>query len=103
MLLSVKNIKGADYVNCNNKYCVWCSFDQCCHEEEKAYKKATPNQLDCPVSTRVDWEYQFMLTIELLRNLGVRGKILKTLTFKKAVDLYFILKPVYLERRVENV
>lgn len=46
-------------MKCNNQHCYWCQFETCCHEDEKAYPRATPNQLDCPVSLRSDWESSF--------------------------------------------
>ncbi|ADH03219.1 gp73 [Bacillus phage W.Ph.] len=43
-------------MKCNNKYCCFQAFDSCCHESEEGFDNATPNQLDCPSSVRVDLE-----------------------------------------------
>lgn len=45
-------------MECNNEYCTWCSFGQCCHESEEGYTNATPNQLDCPSALRNDFEQE---------------------------------------------
>jgi len=51
-------------MECNNKHCLWNAFDSCCHEDpEKAYKEATPNQLDCPVSLRGDFTKQLFTLV----------------------------------------
>lgn len=44
-------------MECSNQHCVFCCFDQCCHESEEGFEKATPNELDCPSSVRVDLQY----------------------------------------------
>ncbi|AEW47439.1 hypothetical protein BCB4_0211 [Bacillus phage B4] len=41
-------------MECNNKYCVWNMFDQCCPDSEERFNEATPNELDCPASVRED-------------------------------------------------
>jgi len=41
-------------MECNNKYCVWNMFDQCCPDSEERFNEATPNELDCPSSIRED-------------------------------------------------
>ena len=43
-------------MNCNNKYCCFNAFGSCCHESKEGFDNATPNQLDCPSSIRVDHE-----------------------------------------------
>lgn len=45
-------------MECNNKYCMWQAFDQCCPESEDLFNNAIPNQLDCPSSLRKDFEQQ---------------------------------------------
>ncbi len=45
-------------MECTNKYCLFNYFEQCCHESEEGYKKAIPNELDCPSSLRMDFEQQ---------------------------------------------
>lgn len=47
-------------MNCNNKYCTWNAFDQCCPEDEESYRKAIPDTIDCPSSLRVDFQEQLM-------------------------------------------
>jgi hypothetical protein len=47
-------------MECNNKYCYFNAFEQCCHESEKAFEQATPNQLDCPSSLRADFQTQLL-------------------------------------------
>lgn len=52
-------------MKCNNKYCLWNAYDQCCPEDEKSYDYATPNRLDCPSSLRNDFQQQLeMLSVE---------------------------------------
>ena len=51
-------------MRCNNQHCYWNAFGSCCHEEEEAFEKATPNELDCPSSLRGDWEKQFRYLFE---------------------------------------
>ena len=49
-------------MECNNKYCYWCTFEQCCHEDEKVHGddfRQKPNQLDCPSALRSDFEEMF--------------------------------------------
>lgn len=43
---------------CNNEYCYWNGFGECCPESEDLLDNATPNQLDCPSSLRKDLEEQ---------------------------------------------
>jgi hypothetical protein len=45
-------------MNCNNKYCLWNAFDQCCPEDEETFTHARPSTLDCPSSLRVDFQGQ---------------------------------------------
>lgn len=45
-------------MECTNKHCLWNFADQCCHESEDGYKKAVPNELNCPSSIRKDFEEQ---------------------------------------------
>jgi hypothetical protein len=66
-------------VECNNTYCLWQAFDQCCHESEEGHKNATPNQLDCPSSLRKDFEEQLHILAnecaELLNKRNMRELI----------------------------
>lgn len=45
-------------MNCDNSYCLWNAFGQCCHESEEGFENAVPNKLDCPSSIREDFEEQ---------------------------------------------
>lgn len=66
-------------MECNNTYCLWCEFEQCCHESEEGYLNATPNQLDCPSSLRKDFQEQLYILVnectELLRRRNMRELI----------------------------
>ncbi|MBD8839381.1 hypothetical protein IFU39_16335 [Paenibacillus sp. CFBP 13594] len=41
-------------MNCNNTYCLWNAFEQCCPESEELHNAAIPNTLDCPSAMRAD-------------------------------------------------
>lgn len=56
-------------MECNNIYCMWQSFDQCCHESEEGFINATPNQLDCPSSLRKDFEKQLYNLVDEITEL----------------------------------
>lgn len=45
-------------MECNNTFCLWNNRGQCTPDSEERYNHATPNQLDCPSSLRVDLEQQ---------------------------------------------
>lgn len=51
-------------MKCSNKHCLWNAFDTCCHESEEAYEKATPHELDCPVSLREDLQESMYLILD---------------------------------------
>jgi hypothetical protein len=79
-------------MKCNNKFCIWCSFEQCCHESEEGHKNATPNQLDCPSSIRVDFEEQLYNLIDEIidllkhRNMKELNKIKKFIINQRLTD-----------------
>lgn len=56
-------------VDCNNKYCLWNAFDQCCPESPEDMENATPNELDCPSSLRVDFKEQLQLLVDEIESL----------------------------------
>lgn len=56
-------------MRCNNVYCLWNAFEQCCPESEELMNKATPNQLDCPSSLRNDFEKQLLLLADECKSL----------------------------------
>jgi hypothetical protein len=61
-------------MECNNTYCLWQAFNQCCPESEELLKYAKPNQLDCPSSLRVDFEEQlYNLVDEIIELLKQRN------------------------------
>jgi hypothetical protein len=61
-------------MDCNNKYCTWNAFGQCCPEDENSFDNAIPNQLDCPSSLRADFQEQlFNLVFECERLLRQRN------------------------------
>jgi hypothetical protein len=61
-------------MECNNKFCIWNGFEQCCPEDEESFNNATPNQLDCPSSLRVDFQEQlFTLANECAELLNHRN------------------------------
>ncbi|ALO79538.1 hypothetical protein HOBO_131 [Bacillus phage Hobo] len=68
-------------MECNNKHCYWNMYDQCCHEDEHAYETATPNELDCPVSLRSDFEKQFFTLVDEC------GKLLNRRNFKELIEI----------------
>lgn len=43
-------------MKCNNQYCYWNHKGSCVPETEQDYDNATPNELDCPSSLRIDIE-----------------------------------------------
>lgn len=57
-------------MECNNQHCVFCMFDQCCHESEEGFDKATPNELDCPSSVRLDLQYGLEYTQDCIMDLA---------------------------------
>lgn len=66
-------------MDCNNRFCTWCAFGQCCPEDEESLLIARPNALDCPSSLRVDFQEQLMKLAfecsELLRHRNMKELI----------------------------
>ena len=73
-------------MDCNNKYCLWCAFDQCCHESEEGYINATPNQLDCPSALRADFDDMFW---KLSKECQI---MLYHRNFQQLLDIYNFMK-----------
>jgi len=74
-------------MECANKHCYWNFYDQCCHEDEHAYDKATPNELDCPVSLRKDFESQFFLLKDEVDELVKRRNFKELIQIKKFIEM----------------
>lgn len=73
-------------MECNNKHCMWNAFDQCCPEDEETYIHAVPNQFDCPVSLRKDFQEQlFNLAYECGDLLNHRN-MKELIEIKKFID-----------------
>lgn len=70
---------------CNNKHCYWNYNDSCVHEDEESYKNATPNELDCPSSLRVDFEKSFKEMVMDCRSM------LNRRTFKEIREVHKLL------------
>ncbi|MCF8017816.1 MAG: hypothetical protein K9L62_00325 [Vallitaleaceae bacterium] len=70
-------------MDCNNKYCYWQAFDQCCHESEEGHKNATPDQLDCPSSLRKDFEEGLHIVAHECKNLINKRCLRELLDVKK--------------------
>ena len=68
-------------MKCNNKYCLWSAFDQCCPESKDLFDKATPNKLDCPSSLRSDFDNQLYLLVDEC------GELLNRRNFKQLIEI----------------
>lgn len=80
-------------MKCNNKFCYWSSFEQCCHEDEEVHGNPSLqsiNQLDCPSALRSDFEESFSLLSDDLSHV-IHVNILNRLTFDKMVKIHKIL------------
>ncbi|UNA01537.1 hypothetical protein MG295_00120 [Bacillus phage vB_BcgM] len=66
-------------MECNNKYCVWNMFDQCCPDGEERFNEATPNELDCPSSLREDLQEGLYITrdeiLDIVDELGEKSRV----------------------------
>lgn len=66
-------------MECNNKYCVWNMFDQCCPDSEERFNEATPNELDCPSSLREDLQEGLYITrdeiLDIVDSLGEHSRV----------------------------
>ncbi|WP_416149475.1 hypothetical protein ACM26V_00300 [Salipaludibacillus sp. HK11] len=73
-------------MECNNRYCMWNSFDQCCPEDEESIKKTTPNRLDCPSSLRVDFQEQLTNLVGDCYDILVRRNVKELIQAKKFME-----------------
>jgi hypothetical protein len=73
-------------MGCNNIYCLWNAFGQCCPEDDEQYEKATPNELDCPSSLRSDIQNQLMFLVEECENLLQKRNMKELLQIKKFIE-----------------
>lgn len=73
-------------MECNNQHCVFCMFDQCCHESEEGFDKATPNELDCPSSVRVDQQQGMYLLQADILDLTCKRNLRELLEIKKFIE-----------------
>jgi hypothetical protein len=73
-------------MECNNKHCLWNYYDQCCHESEEGFEKATPNELDCPSSLRKDFEEQLNILAIECRELIFKRNMKELIQVKKYIE-----------------
>lgn len=73
-------------MDCNNKYCMWNAFEQCCPEDEETFEKATPNQLDCPASLRVDFQEQLYILVDECAELLKRRNMKELIQIKRFME-----------------
>ena len=79
-------------MECNNRYCLWNAFDQCCPEDEESYVNAIPNKLDCPSSLRGDFEKQLR---------GLSGECEELMHLRNMRELIEIKKFIESQRKGE--
>lgn len=63
-------------MDCNNTYCYWCTFEQCCHEDEIIYgskELQKPNELGCPSSLRSDFEEMTWVLYDWCKNAFIKA------------------------------
>ena len=71
-------------MECNNKYCLWCMDNKyCVSESQEGDFSFTPNQLDCPMSLRSDFEIMLRHMANSLAYLGMDKTIIGSMTFKQ--------------------
>jgi hypothetical protein len=73
-------------MKCNNTYCYWNAFDQCCHESEEGFKNATPNELNCPSSLRKDFEEQLINVYEECVDLLYHRNMRELIEIKRFIE-----------------
>ncbi|MGG2091327.1 hypothetical protein AB1283_00995 [Bacillus sp. S13(2024)] len=73
-------------MECNNQYCMWNFYDQCCPEDVEAFNKATPNELDCPSSLRRDFQKQLILLVAECESLLHRRNMKELVEIKKFIE-----------------
>ena len=74
-------------MECNNKYCLWCMDNKYCVSESLGDVNVRgwfePNQLDCPMSLRSDFEIMLRHMANSLAYLGMDKTIIGSMTFKQ--------------------
>lgn len=73
-------------MKCNNKYCLWNAYDQCCPDGEEALNNATPNQLDCPSSLRKDFQSQLYALVEECEGLLQKRNMRELIEIRKFIE-----------------
>lgn len=73
-------------MKCNNTYCTWNAFGQCCPESEELFDNATPNQLDCPSSLRSDFQRQLCNLIVECEDLLQKRNMKELIQIKKFIE-----------------
>ena len=72
-------------MRCNNVYCYWQAFGECCNESEEGHIKARPNTLDCPSSLRGDFEKQLYNLVKECNNLLMERNMKELIEIKKFI------------------
>ncbi len=73
-------------MKCDNKFCLWNGFDQCCHESEEGHEKAVPNALDCPSSLRVDFSDGLIMLADECKKLIDQRNLSELLAIRKFIQ-----------------
>jgi hypothetical protein len=73
-------------MKCNNTYCTWNAFGQCCPEDEESFNNAKPNQLDCPSSLRSDFQEQLFTLAAECENLLYMRNMKELIQIKKFIE-----------------
>lgn len=73
-------------MKCDNKYCLWNAFNQCCPETEELIKYATPNKLDCPSSLRSDFQEQLHNLADECNKLLDRRNMRELIEIKRFIE-----------------
>jgi hypothetical protein len=87
-------------MECNNKYCAWNAFDQCCPEDEDQFNNAVPNALDCPSSLRVDFQEQLTTLANECRHLLNSRSMKELIQIKKYIELQ---RDINMEDKIREV
>lgn len=73
-------------MECNNTYCMWNAFGQCCPEDEEHFDNVVPSTLDCPSSLRVDFQEQLMTLVDECQELLNRRNMKELIQIKKFTE-----------------
>lgn len=73
-------------MNCNNTYCLWNVYNQCCPESEELYNNATPNELACPSSLRSDFDKQLYNLVDECAELLNKRNMRELIEIKKFIE-----------------